>query len=358
VVKYLHGKVIGEPLSVSDKTKLMLTIQNMIYSKDEESYQVELLKLNKIASKDFIKYFNNNWNNCKEMWVQYFRKNLTIFGTHTNNHIEAYHRKIKRQIQHSFSILCLITTLITFISTYKSRQNKYELDNLKSSTNPNTKNSVTLGLLSELLSKKGKSLLLEQWSLSKSVAYSVEFLNDNYYVKNYKESSTEYMVQIEDNKKISCTCQEFLHFGIFCRHMLVVLDSDVDHFKMHFQSFVNNLNIRWNKNKNSTINQSNELMYHNFLNTQTQQQISSQVQKIDKLKKKPKPKYEEDKFNIYNPVLKDLESFLINLSSNKFETYIPLLIGKHFNIFILIIFYFIYILILTKILSKSSKKPF
>jgi hypothetical protein len=30
------------------------------------------------------------------MWVQFYRNKRTIFGTHTNNHIESYHRAIKR----------------------------------------------------------------------------------------------------------------------------------------------------------------------------------------------------------------------------------------------------------------------
>ena len=48
---------------------------------------------------------------------------------------------------------------------------------------------------------------------------------------------------------------------------------------------------------------------------------------VKKTGKKRKAKYQEDKFNRYSPILKDLTEFLEQLSSLKFDKSLPLLIG-------------------------------
>ena len=62
-------------------------VRSMVYSKDFTDYQKSCLKLQSFGDiiPDFVHYFDNNWNNCKEIWVQFFRDGQNIFGTHTCN---------------------------------------------------------------------------------------------------------------------------------------------------------------------------------------------------------------------------------------------------------------------------------
>ena len=80
VIKYIHTYLANEPLSSTEKANIMIIIQNMIYSDNEDEYQHELTQLNLVANKEFKEYFFKNWDCCKEMWVQHFRNQLEIFG--------------------------------------------------------------------------------------------------------------------------------------------------------------------------------------------------------------------------------------------------------------------------------------
>jgi transposase-like protein len=53
----------------------------------------------KSISIPFYEYFIQNWDNCKETRMHYYRAELPIRATHTNNHIESFNRKIKRRIK-------------------------------------------------------------------------------------------------------------------------------------------------------------------------------------------------------------------------------------------------------------------
>ena len=64
------------------------------------------------------------------MWMQYFRKNLLIFATNTNNHIEAFNRRIKRTIKPSMHLSECIKELISLIFEFDSTQRARILEEL------------------------------------------------------------------------------------------------------------------------------------------------------------------------------------------------------------------------------------
>jgi hypothetical protein len=84
VIKYIHTYLANQPFSSTEKANAMMIVQNMIYCDNEDEYQHELTQLNIVANKEFTKYFIKNWDGCKEMWVQYFRNKMEIFGESIN----------------------------------------------------------------------------------------------------------------------------------------------------------------------------------------------------------------------------------------------------------------------------------
>jgi hypothetical protein len=93
----------------------------------------------------------------------------------------------------------------------------------------------------------------------------------------------------------------------------------MEHFINRIDKFVMTLNIRWNKFKPSQVKSTRKDVF--CQETKTQSNNFIKTKNIPK-----KPKYEEDKFNKYKPILEDLEDFLLSLSSIKFDKCLPILI--------------------------------
>lgn len=96
-----------------------------------------------------------NWMNCEEMWIQFHRRKLNNFNTHTNNHIEAFNRKIKRFIKPSFHLSKTIEMLQNTVLDFSNTQQRYIIENAKSVTNPIVRNNSILSKLNKSLSFKG-----------------------------------------------------------------------------------------------------------------------------------------------------------------------------------------------------------
>jgi hypothetical protein len=137
VIKYLHKEISGLPLAILQKRELMEIIREMLYSENLDKYKEFHQKLQKYEDDvpDFISYFDRCWNDCKEMWVQFYRNESVIFGTHTNNHIESYHRAIKRVLNSNCNLFQMIERLMSITRTFQRRQGAYKLKDIKKSNN-------------------------------------------------------------------------------------------------------------------------------------------------------------------------------------------------------------------------------
>ena len=105
----------------------------LIYMQDLGEIQDEINKIRE-TSVAFYNYFVDNWLNCTEMWMQFYRQDLTIFATNTNNHKEAFNRRIKRSIKSHMHLSECITELIAIIFECDASQRSSILDELKTHT--------------------------------------------------------------------------------------------------------------------------------------------------------------------------------------------------------------------------------
>lgn len=97
VLKYIKTCICGELLSKKQKEELMEIIMKCVYTDDINEYEQLKLQMEPY-SKQFYDYFIKNWDNCQEMWMHLYRRNMATRGTNTNNHIESFNRTIKRPI--------------------------------------------------------------------------------------------------------------------------------------------------------------------------------------------------------------------------------------------------------------------
>ena len=100
------------------------------------------------------------------------------------------------------------------------------LKNMKTSTNIQTKTSPLLGSLDSLLNSKAMNLVIEQWTICKTVNYSVTRVcntsddkSDYYFVIQNNKVDASKLVQVNENH-VTCVCDEFNCFNLFCRHRM------------------------------------------------------------------------------------------------------------------------------------------
>ena len=98
LVKYFKAKIRDDEMEIANNKKgeLYDILSKCVYTNDLEKYEPYKKQINEISSK-FYEYYLKNWDNCKEIWMHYYRSELPIRATHTDNHIESFNRKIKRR---------------------------------------------------------------------------------------------------------------------------------------------------------------------------------------------------------------------------------------------------------------------
>ncbi len=76
-----------------------MSLISLVYAESQESYNINknqfMNKLRRRNKLEFVNYFNSNWENCKEKWVFYLRKDCAHLGNNTNNRLEASWGKLK-----------------------------------------------------------------------------------------------------------------------------------------------------------------------------------------------------------------------------------------------------------------------
>ncbi|CAF1088511.1 unnamed protein product [Brachionus calyciflorus] len=136
VIKYLKTVISKLVIDVNSKNEFMKSIQGMVYAKDEVVYQkyYEELKEKAKKQKDFLNYFQRNWNNCKQMWVRYFRSNIPTLGTNTNNHLESFNNNLKISIKSNFHLTESVVELMSITKEFLYKQSTNNLNDIKTRT--------------------------------------------------------------------------------------------------------------------------------------------------------------------------------------------------------------------------------
>ncbi|XP_052130943.1 uncharacterized protein LOC127751432 [Frankliniella occidentalis] len=78
-----------------DRENLRVILEGLAYCSTKECYFELYDKLKCVASKNFFKYFNDNWHNCRECWTMFDRDLSLNCGQTTTNMAESHNQKIK-----------------------------------------------------------------------------------------------------------------------------------------------------------------------------------------------------------------------------------------------------------------------
>ncbi|POM71761.1 Hypothetical protein PHPALM_11631 [Phytophthora palmivora] len=107
------------------KTEVKALMRLLVYAESPHEYDdakgAMLQKLGGDASHELCKTFMENWDDSQDGWVSYRRGNAPHLTNNTNNRIESKWGKLKDIINESFSIVQLLSTLIT-LQEYSEEQ--------------------------------------------------------------------------------------------------------------------------------------------------------------------------------------------------------------------------------------------
>jgi len=100
----------------------------MAYSNQIEKFDVLYNRMRENFSKYsvFIDYFEKNWLNIKEMWVECYRERQLNLGEKTNNRIESLNCHLKELGNYTDSLLKCYHSLMTSFS-YFEQQKSFKL---------------------------------------------------------------------------------------------------------------------------------------------------------------------------------------------------------------------------------------
>ena len=150
---------------------------------------------------NFYKYFVDTYvaNGKYKLWSMAFRQNVS---THTNNHLEAYHRQLKyKYLKNSLNI-----RLDTVIYTLVDMDLNLNMDNVVASIKGTVKPS------------KNKYLnILKGHFKSKKIKNIIKTSDDTYHVESESIKNCFYIVKTI-NKECNLSCFYCTHCGV-CSHM-------------------------------------------------------------------------------------------------------------------------------------------
>ena len=115
VIKHLYKMVAELDVPKENRDDLRKTVHNIVYSENEQQYCEFRANIRKFSNAEFDRYFEENWDTCKHMWVSFERDQNVHFGNTTNNRLECCHSKLKDLMGRSSSLNEMFDGLLTFM---------------------------------------------------------------------------------------------------------------------------------------------------------------------------------------------------------------------------------------------------
>jgi hypothetical protein len=195
----------------------------MIDASSEEAFNNLLIDFTALAQKATVKdsklgktvldYFNDNWLNCLNMWVKFYKYPSCSHLNDTNNPIESINRVLKRFIPNAGSMFDCLRGIFDLLSDAKI---KYFYNNFKYGKLTKYKGLTdqVIDKIYQIASKRASEILVNQYVLSSSMVYLTDKINEN----EYELRSKSNVSRITNN--LTCSCAHFIDSGSLpCRHL-------------------------------------------------------------------------------------------------------------------------------------------
>ena len=186
---------------------------NRLLTEFTESAKDVIIKESKTA-KTALEYFNDNWRNCLNMWVKFYKYPACTHMNDTNNPIESINNVLKLFIPNAGSMFQCLSGIFRLIEYL---DNQYNYNNFLESkvTKYQGSSDETVDKILQYSSKHAASILIKQYILSKENSYEINTLDDNQHELVSDSARTSIVTNC-----LRCNCPDFFASGMLpCRHL-------------------------------------------------------------------------------------------------------------------------------------------
>ena len=211
------GKEHG--LSETKKEKVKKILKRMIYAYTEAGYVKALEALYDLKGiPSFQGYIDKQWDKCKYSWTQFERKEIPTFNIRTTNHLESFHRYLKKEVDATKSLQSCFKTICDFTEARNDKKTIDELMEEVSYTYNLNDDSPASKFIHERYTPGAVELMLEEKKLLKDKKkHKMECTEVKGHHHLVKENRNSYLVTLADDR-YSCTCTFFRSQRLVCKH--------------------------------------------------------------------------------------------------------------------------------------------
>ena len=125
VLKTFRREITSEKVGITSAERYMVLeiVQRMAYSTNEEMYMKCYDELKETKLTKVIEYFNSNWHEIREQWVNGLKDDILTYQNRTNNRVESINQKLKSVISKFSRLPQFCTELVGVLSVLQTERN-------------------------------------------------------------------------------------------------------------------------------------------------------------------------------------------------------------------------------------------
>lgn len=125
VLKTFRREITSERVGITSAERYMVLeiVQRMAYSTNEEMYMKCYKELEETKLTKVIEYFNSNWHEIREQWVNGLKDDSLTYQNRTNNRVESINQKLKSVISKFSWLPQFCTELVGVLSVLQTERN-------------------------------------------------------------------------------------------------------------------------------------------------------------------------------------------------------------------------------------------
>ena len=211
-LRSMRREISSEKLGISQAERMMcLEILNkMAYTQDDDEYARLHEQLQQCAPRPVLEYFNSNWHDIREQWVDGLKNANCNFMNRTNNRVESINQKLKMVVTRYSGITKFFQDLMKCLLSMATERGRRAIEatvkrQVSSSSNP------ILNQYMALLTPYAFEFLKSQLTFSQKVKF----------VGDVDDETCEFMSK---NRKIAtkvdCSCGVVSAMRLPCCHVL------------------------------------------------------------------------------------------------------------------------------------------
>ncbi|XP_065654024.1 uncharacterized protein LOC136080792 [Hydra vulgaris] len=234
VLRAMSREVTVLKMGISESQRLyaLRALQKMAYASSEIAFEELRQDFNEKMPSSVVRYFETNWNNCKNEWVYCWQQQNLTFGQRTTNRLESVNRRTK-------SVLNLLNPLPLFFKDLFSVIDVMRKERNHSFVTAAERISVHAVLDNDVLEEFSKVL----------TPYALNFVRSQLHeaLEVYPGGDNDHPTcEILGSEvlvnELNCHCIFFKSMGLPCKHMFVAR-----RIKQLPIFFFDGISIRWLK---------------------------------------------------------------------------------------------------------------